>query len=638
MKKNNALQESQSVDMVNTRSATPNRKAPMTTPLICGLAALWLAGCQSLLPSPELQKEVEEAKGLLQQQQQQKQTPPPETAAAPHTLPPVGKEAEAEAEPLFDIQVTDVPVRSVLEGVVSGTPYSLVMDPKVDGTTSLNLKQVTVSETVEVVCRMQRFDCQKIRRGFMVFPNQVTTRLFQVHYPDMNRNGSSSLRVASGQSQTSSTTSTSTSQSQSQQQNTIGTQLDTTFHSDFWQELTDVLCATLGLHQTGAGTSTSSPGQNPGSASTSGQGSGSTGSTSGLTSSQASTLSSAGGSSATRLACSGTSNDGMERSIGISRQTGLIAARALPSELHRLEKILERMQNILERQVVLEAKVVEVQLNSGSQSGINWASLIRTGANKGITFGQTGGGTLLTPPGSPSNLSSVRGVLPIGQLPQSSAIPTPLQVPYSAFGGIMGVGIQLHDFQGFLELLESQGKVHVLSSPRISTLNSQKAVIKVGTDDFYVTNVVQVAATTTSAASTNFSIAQFFSGVALDVVPRIGEDGTITMHIHPAIARVTGKPTPLGNESFNLASNATRESDSIVRARSGEIVVIGGLITEEFQQDNDQVPFLGSLPWIGTFFGQKRDQKSKTELVILIKPTIIESPAPSTTTTSREWN
>ncbi|MBF0425540.1 MAG: hypothetical protein HQL66_06950, partial [Magnetococcales bacterium] len=160
--------------------------------LLSGLMLLALAGCQNITPTPELQKEVKEALELSRQQTQ----PTPPTIPEIHPPPPP---AVREPEPLFDIQVTGAPMRSVLEGLVAGTPYSLVLDPKIEGQISLDLKQVTVTEAVEVICRMQQLDCQKMRRGFMIFPNQVTSKEFQVHYPDMDRKGTSSLRVSSGQ-------------------------------------------------------------------------------------------------------------------------------------------------------------------------------------------------------------------------------------------------------------------------------------------------------------------------------------------------------------------------------------------------------------------------------------------------------
>ncbi|MBF0136952.1 MAG: secretin N-terminal domain-containing protein [Magnetococcus sp. DMHC-1] len=632
------------------------------TRLLCGTLALWLHGCQSILPSPELEKEIQEARNMARQQVQppesinkevqesrdisRQQAQPPEatipatpTHQTSRTAPPPA--VIPEPEPLFDIQVTEAPVRSVLEGVVAGTPYSLVLDPKVSGTISLNLKQVTISETVQAICRLQNFDCRLMRQGYMIFANQLTSKVFQVHYPDMDRKGSSSLRVSSGQnSSSSSSSSSSTSQTSQQQnssaQNASGTQLDTTFSSDFWQELTDVLCMTLGINKSG----TSTTGQGSGTSLASGQGAGATTtSTQGGGSTSASTGSGSGG----KYSCSG-SNDGLERNVSISRQTGLVMVRALPSELLRVESIINRMKNTLERQVVLEAKFIEVELNSGFESGINWSSLVRTGSGKSITVGQTGGGSLLTPMERPSDMITMLpppGTVTAtnwnnhGTLPQG----TPgFQIPYSAFGGVLGVGIQLRDFQGFLELLESQGKVHVISSPRIATLNSQKAVIRVGADDFFVTGIQREAATANSAGSTNFILSQFFSGVALDVVPRIGEDNVVTMHIHPTIARATTRERQIGGQNFPLANSATRESDSIVRARSGEIVVIGGLMTEENRQERAQVPILGNLPVIGSFFGQNRDQKVKTELVILIKPTIIESPVAPSSVITPEWN
>ncbi|MBF0624039.1 MAG: secretin N-terminal domain-containing protein [Magnetococcales bacterium] len=544
-------------------------------PLLWGSLVALLSACQGL-PNPgdtgvELQK-------VLQGRGPEAVAPGP----VPVPAPVIPVTPAAKPEPLFDLQVTDLPVRAVLDGLVADTPYSLVVDPRVEGQITLNLKQVTVTEAMRVVCRVGNLDCVALRKGFMVFPKQLTSRVFQMEYPDMDRQGLSTTKVSSGQISQATSTSSSTSGLDSNRnttttQNTSGSQLQTRFRSDFWREMLDVVCTTLGLT---AG------------ASSAGAGGG------------AQTAENYGHSCQEDVAGGG-------RHVSASPQTGLVAVRAFPSELRRVGDLVERMKANLGRQVILEAKIVEVELSGEYQTGINWATVVNAGGSKWWGVGQTGGGTLLGGPSTASGLtsptSSLGGVFPV-----------------SAFGGAFGVALGLNDFTAFLEALENQGKVKVLSSPRIATINSQKAVIKVGVDDYFVTKIdVSVDNGTTTLAPT---FTPFFSGVALDVVPRIGDDGQVTLHVHPSVTEVTQKIKWVGELPFPLAYSASRESDSIVRARTGEIVVIGGLMKEKSSEAQAGVPVLGDLPLIGGLFGHRRESVGKTELVILLRPTILDAP------------
>ncbi|MEY2654869.1 MAG: hypothetical protein RLZZ524_1897, partial [Pseudomonadota bacterium] len=198
-----------------------------------------------------------------------------------------------------------------------------------------------------------------------------------------------------------------------------------------------------------------------------------------------------------------------------------------------------------------------------------------------------------------------------------------------------GLAFQSTHFAALLSFLEGQGKVQVLSSPRIATLNNQKAVLKVGSDELYVTGV---SSTTTSSGSTSTStpsvvLQPFFSGISLDVTPQIGEDGQVMLHVHPAISTVTEKQKAinlgsLGSYQLPLASSAINETDSIVRLRDGEIAAIGGLMSQERREDSTAIPGLGELPMVGGLFRQKSTSMRKRELVILLKPTIVRDGNP----------
>jgi len=181
-----------------------------------------------------------------------------------------------------------------------------------------------------------------------------------------------------------------------------------------------------------------------------------------------------------------------------------------------------------------------------------------------------------------------------------------------------------------LTLLETQGNVQVMSSPRISTVNNQKALIRVGSDEFFVTglstNTTSNASSTTSTP--NIELSSFFSGIALDVTPQIADDGDVILHIHPVISDVKDqtKELVIGNEriSLPLALRDVRESDSIVRAKNGEVVVLGGLMQEVVIDQNSKHPYVGDIPIVNSLFKQKNRKVVKTELVILLRPSVVK--------------
>jgi MSHA biogenesis protein MshL len=267
-----------------------------------------------------------------------------------------------------------------------------------------------------------------------------------------------------------------------------------------------------------------------------------------------------------------------------------VVVRAFPKELDKIAEFLDTTENSLTRQVILEAKIIEVELSDETQTGINWS----------ILGAQVGNATF-----------------DLEDLP-------PFKQMFSISGSAEHEG-----FEGVLHLLETQGTVHVLSSPRVSTLNNQKAVIKIGNDSYFVTNVENTISTTTSGenSTAGVDLEPFFSGIALDVTPQIAASGKITLYIHPLISEVSEdeKRVDLGTNSISmpLAKSKIRETDSVVSAENGQIIVLGGLMENDIRKTNAKTPFLSNLPLIGGAFTQKKDKIVKSELVILLRPIVV---------------
>lgn len=300
----------------------------------------------------------------------------------------------------------------------------------------------------------------------------------------------------------------------------------------------------------------------------------------------------------------------------LNPQSGVVVVRAAPRAMRDVERFLKATANAVERQVMLEAKILEVRLSDGFQTGINWAAL-HNGQHRFSSGADAGNFNLLTGAAS-GTLAEVLG----SGLPAATG----------TSGGLFGLAFQTKSFSALINFLETQGSVHVLSSPRIAALNNQKAVLKVGTDDFFVTDLSTT--TNTGGAGTtstpNVTLQPFFSGIALDVTPQIDERGRITLHVRPSVSVVTEKvksiDAGLGSTlRLPLASSSVSETDSIVQVEDGRIVAIGGMMKQSFDGSANRVPGLGQVPLLGYFFGNTNKSSVKSELVILIKPTVINS-------------
>lgn len=469
-----------------------------------------------------------------------------------------------DVEPRFDIKVNRANVRQFFMGLVEDSSYNMILHPKVKGRITLDLKNVNVAEVMNVVRDVYGYDFERTKTGYSVFPNTMRTRIFAMNYLNVNRSGGSNMSVSSGQvTERVTNSSGSASTNNSSGKSNSGSSINTESNSDFWSELKESLVALIGNKK--------------------------------------------------------------GRNVVVSPQSGMVVVRAMPHELRAIEKYINRTQSFVQRQVIIKAKILEVELNERFQTGINWAALSESGSNRTLA-GQTGGGSIF----GGSGVTSIAGNT--GEL-NPTALSQITGTATSAFGGMFSLALNAgSNFTAFIELLKTQGDVQVLSSPQVSTVNNQKAVIKVGKDEFFITDVQSNTSTTTAVASTqsNVTLTPFFSGVALDVIPQISANGEIILHVHPTVSSVTEKTKNISTStttslSVPLAISSIRESDSIVRAKSGQVVIIGGLMQNSITQNVSKVPLLGDIPLIGGLFRHTQDISKKSELVILLKPIVVDS-------------
>ncbi|MDR8522151.1 MULTISPECIES: pilus (MSHA type) biogenesis protein MshL [Shewanella] len=527
---------------------------------ITPLLSLMLVACQTVdRPNP-----VESKQALAESLAAQEVAP----ATPPPAMMPEDVQRELSSDNLlagytpakpierrFDVSANDVDAKVFFPSLAQGTPLSVAVHPDVTGKISLSLKGVTLKEALQVVEDIYGYEVSQEGRILRIFPAGMRTETFSLNYLYMERQGLSLTSVNSGRisddnnsnsnsnssnsnnnfSNSSSNSDSSSSNGNSNEQ-TNGTFIRSKTKTDFWGELQETLVSIIG--STGGG-----------------------------------------------------------RQVVVTPQAGLVTIRAYPNEIRQVRNFIKTAENHLQRQVILEAKVLEVTLSDGYQQGIHWDSVLGHVGSTDIEFGT-----------SPTT----------GLSDQITSV----------LGGVTSIKLSGSDFSTMINLLDTQGDVDVLSSPRVTASNNQKAVIKVGTDEYFVTDVSSTTvAGNTPVTTPEVELTPFFSGIALDVTPQIDEQGNVLLHIHPSVIDIKEQTKTIkiseNTLELPLAQSEIRESDTVIKAASGDVVVIGGLMKSENIELVSKVPLLGDIPYVGEAFTNRANSTVKTELVILLKPVVV---------------
>ena len=472
---------------------------------------------------------------------------------------------KSQASQHYDMVVNNAPATTFFQSLAKDTHDNLIVSPKITGNISLNAHHMTLQQILHAVHQIYGYRFEKTSYGYNVYPKEMLTKVFHVSYLNIQRTGVSETSISSGSiskntsSSTTGDTTSSTSTDSAIPASTVTTRTD----NKFWDELRTGVAMIIGEGSSALipTTTTSEPTEeNP---------------------NPAPVITPADNKS----------------SVLVNPQAGLVIVKAYPDQLDRVSKYLREVQNIMHREVVISAKVLEVHLNAEFQSGIDWDLLgIKQQTIEGISS-SSGGGSDSILPGMGS--------------------------------GTLNFMLSSGNLNATVRLLNAQGTVNTLSSPHITTVNNQKALIKIGSDDFFITGI---NSDTTSSSSTTTSesvnLAPFFSGIALDVTPEIDGNGDITLHIHPIISTVSKNPTSFSTgtgerQEIPLASSTIRESDNIVRVKNNQIIMIGGMMEDKLTKQNAGTPFLSKLPIAGNLFKRQDRTSGKTEIVILLQPRLL---------------
>lgn len=485
------------------------------------------------------------------------------------------EEAKKVQERLYTFFARDASIQDVLLAFSRESEFNIVIDPELSGKVTIDLKRVTLKEALDAILSPLGWNYRVDGKFIKVLRPQIETRLFTLNYIATKRSGKREIYASTGGGlQTGGL---------SGQQVAGGTGARTGYSDlisvdemDLWKDIQKGLEAII----FGSVEGKEAPSE-----------------TDKTTWSRV---------------------DVKGKKLIVNKSTGVIMVSDYLPNLNKAASYIETMEGSSQRQVSIQAKILEVILSDEYKEGINWKVIQGLPRAINLSWGLTDRSGTTGFPGGSTGTTSGTGT---GTGTGGGTITTPGIFKVNPFGGTFtigagGVEIVLSDV---MQAISEQGDVKVLSSPTISTLNNQKAIIRVGNQDvFFITGAVAAGGDTVLQTVQPMTIDV---GIILDVTPQIAEDGTIIMNIHPSITEKTGeKMTPDGKTTFPLLS--VRETDTTVKVKDGQTIIIAGLMQEKKEESFIGFPVLQSLPVLGGLFRYKTEKKRNSELVIMITPTL----------------
>ena len=514
----------------------------------------------------------ERTKFPSQQVETAKPQPPPREKLKEIVVPQM-EEAKKVPDRLFSIYARDSNIQDVLLAFSKESELNIVIDPELNGKVTIDLKRVTLKEALDVILTPMGWTYRIDGKFIKISRPQIETRLFTLNYIATKRSGKREVYASTstgGGLQTSTLPGQQTALSPGGAR-TGYTDLVSVDEVDLWKEIQKGLESLI----FGYVEEKETPSE--------------------------------------KEKMTWTKVDEKGKKLIINKTTGTIMVTDYPINLNKVASYIETVEGSSQRQVTIQAKIMEVILTDEHKEGINWKVIEGLPRSINVAWGLTNKAGTTGYPGTSTGYA-------LGTTSTGSTISTPGLFKIAPYGGILALGaagteVALSDI---MQAIAEQGDVKVLSSPTISTLNNQKAIIRVGNQDvFFITGAVATQTTVTQIIQPM----TIDIGIILDVTPQIAEDGTIIMNIHPSITDKTGeKTTPDGKSTFPLLS--VRETDTTVRVRDGQTIIIAGLMQERIEENYTGVPILQSLPLMGNIFRYKTGTKRNSELVIMITPTL----------------
>lgn len=544
--------------------------------LFSSLLILFMGGCATeYVPPPA--NHLEPAPTAAGNAPEFSGLPPPPMPPRPAIRPEV-----------YSVVVHNMDVQSLLFALARDAKLNVDIHPGISGTVTMNVLDQTLTEILDRIARQVDMRYEMNGKNLSIMPDAPFLKDYRVDYPNILRNMQSSVSTstniaASGTAPGSGGGGSGSNASMS----TIANTTSNRFWETLVANLRDLLRETDKVLPEGAAAAANTQPQ--------------------AAPSTAATLVGALTSPPTSPPAPRT----MYReaaSVIANAENGIISVRATQRQHERIRAFLDGVMGSARRQVLIEATIVEVDLSDRYQQGIDW-SIVRKAAST------AGSSILFQPAGPPSGMAT------------GGTVSTLATLTWKKASGET-------DVSAALKLLESFGTLRVLSSPKLSVLNSQTSVLKVVDNEVYFTITVTpgTAATLTTPATAavyTTTINTVPIGFLMTVTPQISENGEVILSLRPTISRITGyamDPNP-ALVQYTLTNPIpivqTREMESVLRVQSGDIAVLGGLMQDTRNHKSDEVPGLNRIPFLGEIFKMRDSGSSKSELVVFLRPTVL---------------
>jgi MSHA biogenesis protein MshL len=523
--------------------------------------------------------------------------PAPVTATAMLPRPKAAAKTET-----YSVSVREIPAQELLFALARDAKLNIDVHPGINGVVTLNAIDQTLQQILTRIAKQVDMRWELDGQNLAVMPDTPFLRTYKVNYVNMSRdvNGTVSINTQIASTSAAATGSATSGGGGNNSTTTVTSKAQNNFWGSIEQNIKDILRETDKILPEGSSETLIERSDQ--------QATTGTGAQSSTTGKGSSTNSLANSPNPASMQQQGTTvvkrtTFREAASVIANPEAGVIVVRATSRQHEKVQEYIDLVTRNAGRQVMIEATIAEVSLNDNYTQGINWQSLrsLRTPGTAGFSAIQNPSGPTMDTTGAAFLLNYVAP----------------------------GLGIS-----ATIQLLENFGNVKVLSSPKISVLNNQTAMLKVVDNIVYFDVKSDSTITQTNTEKTFTTTAKSVAvGLVMSITPQISEANMVTLNVRPTISRVIdfkSDPNPdLVTVKNEVPQIQTREMESMLRLTDGEIAVMGGLMSDELSNNTDAVPGLSKLPGIGTLFTSRKDVTKKTELVIFIKPTIIRDPSMS---------